>query len=202
MPENQSLIPTERIERSILLVRGQKVMLDNDLASLYGVGTKGLIQAVKRNLQRFPEDFMFQLSAEESEAIRSRVVTASKEAERNSSQSLMSARGGKSLRSQFVISKGKGGRRYRPYAFTEQGVAMLSSVLRSPRAVEVNIAIMRTFVQLRRLMDSNRDLARRIEALESRYDEQFATVFDTIKRLIADDESRKARPKRNIGFLP
>ena len=94
------------------------------------------------------------------------------------------------------------GKSYRPYAFTEQGVAMLSSVLRSPRAMEVNIAIMRTFVQLRRLMDSNRDLARRIEALESRYDEQFATVFDAIKRLIAEDASRKARPKRSIGFLP
>jgi hypothetical protein len=143
---------------------------------------------------------MFQLSAEEFEAIRS--VTASKEAERNSSQSVMSARGGKSLRSQFVISKGKGGRRYLSYAFTEQGVAMLSRALRSPRAVEVNIAIMRTFVQLRRLMDSNRDLAKRIEALESRYDEQFAAVFDAIKRLIAEDETRKTRPKRGIGFPP
>lgn len=95
-----------------------------------------------------------------------------------------------------------GGPRYSPYAFTEQGVAMLSSVLHSPQAVEVNIAIMRTFVQLRRLMDSNRDLARRIEALERRYDEQFASVFDAIKRLVAEDEGRKARPKRRIGFLP
>lgn len=93
------------------------------------------------------------------------------------------------------------GRSYRPYAFTEQGIAMLYSVLRSPRAVEVNIAIMRTFVQLRRLMDSNRGLARKIEALEKRYDGQFATIFDAIKRLIADDDSRKARPKRGIGFL-
>jgi hypothetical protein len=101
------------------------------------------------------------------------------------------------------MSSGKHrGRRYRPYAFTEQGVAMLSSVLRSPRAVEVNIAIMRTFVQLRRLMDSNRDLARKILALERKYDEQFAAVFDAIKRLIAEDESRKTRPKRSIGFLP
>lgn len=100
-----------------------------------------------------------------------------------------------------MTSKGRGGRRLRPYAFTEQGVAMLSSVLRSPRAVEVNIAIMRTFVQLRRLMDSNRDLARKIEAMEEKYDEQFAVVFDAIKRLIAEDEARKARPKRPIGFI-
>ena len=111
------------------------------------------------------------------------------------------ARAREALKSQFVISNFHGGRRGLPYAFTEQGVAMLSSVLRSSRAVEVNIAIMRTFVQLRRLMDSNRSLARRIEALEKRYDEQFATVFDAIKRLIAEDDSRKSRPKRSIGFL-
>ncbi len=95
----------------------------------------------------------------------------------------------------------RGGARYRPYVFTEHGVAMLSSVLRSPRAIEVNIAIMRTFVQLRRLMDSNRELARRIDALEQRYDEQFSTVFDAIKRLITEDEALKAKPKRGIGFL-
>ena len=108
-------------------------------------------------------------------------------------------RHGSNLRSQFVTSSEHGGRRYLPYAFTEQGVAMLSSVLRSQRAVEVNIAIMRTFVQLRRLMDSNRDLARRIEALETRYDEQFAQVFEAIKQLISADKARKA--KRPIGFL-
>ena len=134
------------------------------------------MQAVKRNIDRFPDDFMFQLTLDEAEAIlrsRSRIVTLKR---------------GENIK-------------YLPYAFTEQGVAMLSSVLRSPRAVEVNIAIMRTFVQLRRLMDSNRDLARKIEALENCYDEQFATVFDAIKRLIADDDSRKTRPKRGIGFL-
>ena len=120
--------------------------------------------------------------------MRSQLVTASGRPTGNSSQSVMSSR------------KHRGGT-YRLYAFTEQGVAMLSSVLRSPRAVEVNIAIMRTFVQLRRLMDSNRDLARRIEALERRYDEQFASVFDAIKRLVAEDEGRKARPKRRMGFL-
>ena len=134
------------------------------------------MQAVKRNIDRFPDDFMFQLTLDEAEAIlrsRSRIVTLKR---------------GENIK-------------YLPYAFTEQGVAILSNVLRSPRAVEVNIAIMRTFVQLRRLMDSNRDLARKIEALENCYDEQFATVFDAIKRLIADDDSRKTRPKRGIGFL-
>ena len=107
------------------------------------------------------------------------------------------------LKCQIGISKSPahGGRRIRPHAFTEQGIAMLSSVLRSPRAVEVNIAIMRTFVELRRLMDSNRELARKIEAMERKYDEQFAVVFDAIKRLIAEDEARRASPKRRIGFV-
>ena len=133
--------------------------------------------------------------------MRSQFVTASNGTVSKASENAMSSTRGQALRSQFVISKGRGGRRYLPYAFTEQGIAMLSSVLRSPRAVEVNIAIMRTFVQLRRLMDSNRNLARRIDALEKRYDEQFAVVFDAIKRLIAEDDGRKARPKRGIGFL-
>ena len=164
------------------------MLLDADLAALYGVEARVLNQAVSRNHDRFPDDFMFQLSAEEYEGIRSRFVTASKMTDRNSSQIVTSSRKHRGLR-------------YRPYAFTEQGVAMLSRVLRSPRAAEVNIAIMRTFVQLRRMMDSNRDLARRIEALEKRYDEQFATVFDAIKRLIAEDGIRKVRPKRGIGFL-
>ena len=149
------------------------MLLDVDLAKLYGVSTGNLNKAVRRNPQRFPPDFLFQLTDNEAAA----------------------------LIFQFGSSKQRGGRRHNPYAFTEQGVAMLSSVLRSPRAVEVNIAIMRTFVQLRRLMDSNRDLARKIESLERRYDEQFATVFDAIKRLIAEDDSRKARPKRGMGFL-
>ena len=184
-----SLIPKpENLAPLIFLVRGEKVLLDADLAALYRVEARALNQAVARNRGRFPADFMFQLSAEEYEGIRSRFVTASRGAGRNSSQTVMSSRKHRGLS-------------YRPYAFTEQGVAMLSSVLRSPRAVEVNIAIMRTFVQLRRLMDSNRDLARRIEAMEKRYDEQFASVFDAIKRLIAEDDARKAQPKRRIGFI-
>ena len=177
----------ENVAPLVRPIRGEKVLLDADLAALYGVGTKVLNQAVKRNLDRFPADFMFQLRPEEWDASRSQIVAASP--------------GKRTMRSQIVTASRRNIGAL-PYAFTEQGVAMLSSVLRSPRAMEVNIAIMRTFVQLRRLMDSNRDLARRIEALESRYDEQFATVFDAIKRLIAQDETRKARPKRSIGFLP
>jgi len=180
IPKPENLAPL------IFLVRGEKVLLSQHLAELYGVTVGALNQAVKRNIARFPDDFMFQLTSEELQRLRSQIVTLIR---------------GAALRSQTVILKRGEHMKYLPYAFTEQGVAMLSSVLRSPRAVEVNIAIMRTFVQLRRLMDSNRDLARKIEALEKRYDEQFATVFDAIKRLIADDDSRKTKPKRGIGFL-
>jgi len=179
----------ENIAPMVVLLRGEKVMVDSDLAELYGVETRALNQAVKRNLERFPEDFMFQLTAEETDALQ-----------RSRSQSVILPDDAH-LKSQTVISKtGRGGRRTLPFVFTEQGVAMLSSVLRSPRAVEVNIAIMRTFVQLRRLMDTNRELARKIEALERKYDEQFTIVFEAIKRLISDDAAAKARRKRSIGF--
>ena len=164
-------------------------MLDAHLAMLYGVEVRILNQAVARNRKRFPADFMFRLSAKEYENLRSQTVMSEEK----------SARTTYPLRSQFVISKhGRGGRRYLPYAFTEQGVAMLSSVLRSDRAVEVNIAIMRTFVQLRRLMDGNADLARKIESLEKKYDEKFAAVFAAIKQLIAPS----APAKKRIGFHP
>jgi hypothetical protein len=174
----------ENLAQLVFLIRGEKVMLDVDLARLYGVSTKALNQAFRRNKQRFPADFAFQLSKEEFDHLRSQIVTTS---------TAMA-----NLRSQIVTSSLHGGRRYRPYAFTEQGVAMLSSVLRSQRAVEVNIAIMRTFVQLRRLMDTNRELARKIEALEKKYDEQFAEVFAAIKELIALPEP----PRKQIGFHP
>lgn len=167
---------TENIAPLVHRVRGERVLLDADLAALYGVQTGALNQAIKRNRDRFPPDFMFRMTREEVD-------------------SLMSSR------SQTVILKRGQNIKYLPYAFTEQGVAMLSSVLRSPRAVEVNIAIMRTFVQLRRLMDSNRHLARKIEALEKKYDEQFAVIFDAIKRLIAEEDARKSLPKRRIGFV-
>ncbi len=179
-----SLIP-ETIEPLVLYLRREKVLLDKDLAELYGVATSNLNKAVKRNISRFPEDFMFQLSEEEWEKLRSQTVTSKKASKASSS-----------LLFQTGTSKGRGGRRTRPYAFTEQGVAMLSSVLRSPRAVEVNIAIMRTFVQLRRLMDSNKLLAEKIEKLEKKYDENFSIVFDAIRQLIAAD----SKPKREVGF--
>jgi len=179
------ILKPENLAQLVFFVRNEKVMLDTDLAMLYGVRTKALNQALFRNKGRFPEDFAFQLTKEEFDLLRSQIVTSS-------------ARYG-FLRSQIVTSKGRrGGRRYQPYAFTEQGVAMLSSVLRSERAVEVNIAIMRTFVQLRRLMDTNRDLARKIEALEKKYDEHFAVVFEAIKQLIAPP----APARKQIGFHP
>ena len=173
------MIPVERIEGSILLIRGHKVMLDADLAELYGVETKVLNQAVKRNLDRFPEDFMFRLTPREVENLRFNFGTSS-------------------LRSQFVTSKlGRGGRRYPPYVFTEQGVAMLSSVLRSKRAIQVNVEIVRTFVRLRQLLASNAQLARKLEALEKKYDAQFKVVFDAIRQLMSPAEPKK----RKIGFL-
>jgi hypothetical protein len=139
------VLKPENVAKLVFFVRGEKVMLDVDLAKLYGVTTKALNQAMRRNKTRFPEDFAFRLSREEFDSMRSQIVTTSQRYRRSDSL---------------------------PVAFTEQGVAMLSSVLRSSRAVEVNIAIMRTFVQLRRLMDTNRDLARKIDALERKYDEQ------------------------------
>ena len=178
------VLKPEDLSQLIFFIRDEKVMLDVDLARLYGVSTKALNQAFRRNKQRFPSDFAFQLSKEEFDHLRSQIVTTFP-APAN-------------LRSQIVTSSLHGGRRYRPYAFTEQGVAMLSSVLRSARAVQVNIAIMRTFVQLRRLMDTNRDLARKIDALEKKYDEQFSVVFAAIKELIAPP----APAKKQIGFHP
>ena len=166
---SQSLsLPLERIESKILLVREQRVMLDYDLAPLYEVETRVLLQAVKRNLERFPPDFMFQLTREESQ----------------------------NLRSQIVISSW-GGRRRLPFAFTEQGVAMLSSVLRSTRAVHVNIEIMRAFVRLRRLAASNTELRRKLDELEKKYDAQFSVVFDAIRQLM---EPAPVPARRRIGF--
>ena len=166
---NTDLIHNETIEKAIYLIRGEKVMLDRDLASLYGVETGARNRAVKRNLQRFPQDFMFQLTTEESDF----------------------------LRCQIGISKrGRGGRRFLPYVFTEQGVAMLSSVLNSERAVLVNIEIMRAFVKLRQMLASNVELSRRLDELENKYDKQFRIVFDAIRRLMATP----ARGRKEIGF--
>jgi hypothetical protein len=182
------VLKSEDVAQLVFFIRGEKVMFDADLAMLYGVEVRSLNQAVARNRKRFPADFAFQLADDELAALRSQIVISKSPTSRASSR----------LRSQIVTSNtGRGGRRYLPYAFTEQGVAMLSSVLRSARAVEVNIAIMRTFVQLRRLMDTNRELARKIEALEKKYDEQFAVVFEAIKQLITPPPEP---PRRRIGF--
>ena len=161
-------MPPERVESGILLIRGLRVMISTHLAELYEVAPKVLVQAVKRNRERFPEDFMFQMTKEEYA----------------------------NLKSHFVTSSWGGIRRARPYAFTEQGVAMLSSVLRSPRAVQVNIAIMRAFVKLRVMLASNRDLARRLDEMEAKYDAHFKVVFDAIRELMRPPE----KPRRRIGF--
>jgi phage regulator Rha-like protein len=172
--KNVSLIPIEKITSKIYLIRKEKVMLDSDLADLYGVETKVLVQAIKRNIDRFPKDFMFQLTADQY----------------------------KILRSQFVTSNW-GGRRYPPYVFTEQGVAMLSSVLKSKQAIKVNIAIMRAFVELRKFLYSNEKLAVKLNELEKetkkRFEEhqrQISLIFEAIKQLIKDD----SKPKKQVGF--
>ena len=163
-----SVIPAETIEKKIYLLRRQKVMISPDLAERYQVEPRALIQAVKRNIERFPQDFMFQLTKKEFA----------------------------NLKSQFVISSWGGLRRAYPYAFTEQGVAMLSSVLNSPRAIKVNIEIMRAFVRLRRMLASHAGLARKLDALEKKYDSQFKVVFEAIRQLMAPKEA----PNKKIGF--
>jgi hypothetical protein len=186
-----SLLPLETITHRILLLRGQKVLLDADLAALYGVETKVLLQAVKRNLERFPDDFMFQLTNQEFNVLRSQSVTSSSDA---------------------LESPRWGGRRTAPYAFTEQGVAMLSSILSSPQAVQVNIAIMRAFVKLRELAMTHHDLAKQLDALEEKTEimamqhdsfarntrAQLKQVFDAIRELMTPPEPKKKRP---IGFM-
>ena len=161
-------VPIERITNRIHVIRGVKVMLDRDLAELYGVETKVLKQAVKRNIDRFPSDFMFELAKEENQALRSQNVT---------------------------LKRGQHSK-YLPYVFTEQGVAMLSSVLKNDRAIQVNIQIMRAFTQLRQLLSTHKDLKRKIEAMEKKYDENFCIVFEAIKQLLEADEA----PRKKIGF--
>src|SRR5438128_24292 len=167
--KSSSLIPIERIEKAIYLIRGEKVMLDRDLAALYGVATKVLKQAVRRNIDRFPSDFMFVHNPTEFQ----------------------------NWRSQFVTSKAdRKGLRYAPYAFTEHGILMLSSVLNSERAIQVNIEVMRAFVKLRQMLASNAGLSRRLDQLESQYDRQFKVVFDAIRELM----SPLVRDRKEIGF--
>ena len=159
------------IANKIYLIRGQKVMLDRDLAKLYGVNTKVLNQAVKRNLERFPDDFMFRLTLEEAECSRSQIVTLNR---------------GKNIK-------------YKPYVFTEQGIAMLSSVLRSQRAIEVNIIIMRTFVKIREILMNHKELALKLSEMEqklAKYDKEIMAIFQVIRRFITKDE----KPKGKMGF--
>jgi len=167
MSSNNAMIPSERIEKAILLIRGEKVLLDRDLARLYGVSTSVMNKAVTRNIDRFPSDFMLQLTKEEFS----------------------------NLKFHFGISKW-GGTRKLPRAFTEQGVAMLSSVLKSKRAVRVNIEIMRAFVKLRRMLTSNAELGRKLDELEKKYDKQFAIIFEAIRQLMITE----TKPKKRIGF--
>ena len=167
------IMPVERIEAKILLIRGQKVMLDKDLAELYEVPTKVLNQAVRRNHKRFPEDFMFQLKWDEVALLRSQFVTLNPET---------------SIQGKHV--------KYLPFAFTEYGVAMLSSVLKSERAITVNVAIMRTFGKLRQILSSHKALREKIEEMEKKYDSQFKMVFDAIRQLMTPP----TKPKRKIGF--
>ncbi|OHA19042.1 MAG: DNA-binding protein [Candidatus Taylorbacteria bacterium RIFCSPHIGHO2_02_FULL_47_18] len=175
-----AIIPDSRIEGKIFLLRGKKVMLDKDLAELYGAETKNLNKTVKRNIERFPADFMFQLNAREMEIWKSQIVTSKSDL---------------NLRLQIGTSS-HGGQRYRYHAFTEQGVAMLSSVLNSRRAIQVNIQIIRTFTKLRELIATNKELREKIEKLESKYDQQFKVVFEAIKQLLAPP----TKPIRKIGF--
>ncbi len=200
---NSPTIPAELIERKIYLIRGQRIMLDSDLAYLYEVSTRELVQAVKRNDERFPEDFMFKLSAQEWRAFQSRFASTPSGEEKQDQHVA-------SLRSQTVISSlqhadktgfladtGYGGRRSPPGCFTEQGVTMLSAVLRSSRAVAVSIEVVRTFVKLRQMLSSNLELARRLSTLEAKYDEQFKVVFDAIRELMTPPEPKK---KGRLGF--
>ena len=168
---DKALIPIESIERTVRRFRRHNVMLDADLAALYQVEVKVLNQAVKRNRERFPADFMFHLTVQEAEVLRSQIVTS---------------------------KAGRGGRRTAPYAFTEQGVAMLSSVLRSARAIRVNIEIMRAFVRLRQMLRSNAELAKKLDALETKYDSQFKVVFKAIRELMTPPPASRKR----IGFGP
>jgi hypothetical protein len=186
MADNRTVVPLERIESRIFLIRGQKVMLSAHLAELYEVEPRALVQAVKRNIERFPGDFMFQLTWEETSVLKSQSV-------------ILKGHGSNPSRSQSVILKRGQNIKYPPYAFTEQGVAMLSSILHSRRAVLVNIEIMRAFVRLRQMLASNAELARKLAVLEKKYDAQFKVVFDAIRELMTPPESKKKRP---IGFAP
>jgi phage regulator Rha-like protein len=164
MNQSPRVVPVERIERAILLIRGERVMLDSTMAELYGVETGALNRAVKRNVGRFPPDFMFRLTLQEARSLRCQIGTS---------------------------NDGRGGRRYLPYAFTEHGALMLANVLNSERAAQTSVQVVRAFVRLRQLLASNAELARKFETLEKKYDRQFKVVFDAIRRLMSPTETRR-----------
>jgi phage regulator Rha-like protein len=176
-----TIIPNETIISRILFVRGKKVMFDNDLAKMYGVETKILNQAVKRNKERFPDDFMFQLNDLETLNLRSQIVTSSLDNSQSRSQ---------------IVTLNHGGRRNNPFVFTEEGVAMLSSVLNSKKAIQVNIQIIRTFKKLREILSENKKMAEKLEKMEKKYDSKISTIFDVLKSLMTE----KSKPKNEIGF--
>ena len=188
-----SAVPNERIMSQIYFIRGEKVMFDRDLAELYGVTTGNLNKAVKRNIERFPKDFMFQLSEKEATAF-SRFQNGSLSDENWKSQ-IVTLDNSENLRFQNGSSS-YGGRRYAPYVFTEQGVAMLSAVLKSKRAVAVSIQIVRTFVKLREILSTHKQLREKVELMEDKYDKSFKVVFQMIARLMKED----TQPKKRIGF--
>lgn len=180
------VIPNERVISKIFLIRSKKVMLDRDLATLYGVATGTLNQAVKRNIKRFPEDFMFRLNKNEAEVWQSEIINPDLKSQFVTSSS----------RSQIVILKRGQNIKYAPLAFTEQGVAMLSSVLRSERAIQANIQIMRTFTNLREMLATNKELREKINKLEKKYDQKFKIIFQTIQLFLKEE----SKPKNQIGF--
>ncbi|MEI9943341.1 MAG: ORF6N domain-containing protein [Chitinophagaceae bacterium] len=192
----------QSIQNRIYEIRGERVMLDSDLAALYEVETKRLTETVKRNIKRFPKDFMFQLTKEEFEGLRSQIVTADTE---NSLKSQIATLNEKtSLRSQFATSKGKGGNRYLPYAFTEQGVAMLSGILNSDKAISMNISIMRAFVETRKIMFRQNDLKEQMKEIKERlgeHDVQLNSIYDAIENLLDEKAAqRKWDDRERIGF--
>ncbi len=192
MSKNESLIPLETIEQKIYVIRGERVMLDSDLAAIYGVETKMFTRAVRRNIDRFPDDFMFQLTNEEFESLKFQSGIS------NNLRRQIGASSEEGLMLQFATSnRSHGGRRYLPYVFTEHSALMAANVLKSNQAVDASVQVVRAFVKMRNMLASNAELAKKIESLEKKYDAQFKSVFDAIKLLMLPP----VKPKGGIGFV-
>ena len=194
MSNSESLIPLETIERKIYVIRGERVILDSDLAAIYGVETKMFTRAVRRNIDRFPDDFMFQLTKEEFESLKIQIGISDNDLLRRQ----IGASNAEGLMLQTATSnRGRGGRQYLPYVFTEHGALMAANVLKSNRAVDASVQVVRAFVKMRNMLASNAELAKKIEALEKKYDSQFKSVFEAIKKLMLPP----VKPKGGIGFI-